>query len=106
MADLAEARAIGRVFGKNASVPVTALKGYLGNAVSGCGAMELIGSLLGVNRGAIPSILNCEEPDAACDLDLVLGTTRKTDNLTFVNSNFTRHGQASALVVQGNRTHT
>ncbi len=106
LADLAEARAIGRVFGKNASVPVTALKGYLGNAVSGCGAMELIGSLLGVNQGAIPSVLNCEEPDPEFNLDLVLGAARKTDNLSFVNTNFTRHGQASALVVQGNRTST
>ncbi len=45
----------------------------MGNMVSGCGAVELIGSLLGVNRGAIPAVLNCDEPDPACDLDLVLG---------------------------------
>ena len=42
--DLAEARAIRRVFGEGADggVPVTALKGYFGNIVSGCGAVELI----------------------------------------------------------------
>ena len=101
LSDLAEARAFGRVFGPG-SVPVTALKGYLGNIVSGCGAVELIGSLLGVNRGVIPPVLNCEEPDPACALDLVLGETRPTDNLTFLKTNLTRHGQAAALVVRGN----
>ena len=67
VSDLAEARAIGRVFGEGpGGVPVTALKGYMGNIVSGCGAVELIASLLGVNRGLIPATLNCDEPDPAC----------------------------------------
>jgi 3-oxoacyl-[acyl-carrier-protein] synthase II len=100
--DLAEARAFHRVFGPGASVPVTALKGYLGNIVSGCGAVELLGSLLGVNRGVIPPALNCDEPDPACDLDVVVGAPRATDNPTFVKCNVTRHGQAAALVVRGN----
>jgi 3-oxoacyl-[acyl-carrier-protein] synthase II len=101
VADLAEARAIARVFGPK-GVPVTALKGYTGNPVSGCGAIELIASLVGVNRGAVPAVLNCETPDPACELDLVLGGVRTSRNPTFVNSNFTRHGQAAAVVVRGN----
>jgi 3-oxoacyl-[acyl-carrier-protein] synthase II len=100
--DLAEARALHRVFGAGATVAVTALKGYLGNLASGCGAVELIGSLVGVNRGAIPAVKNCDEPDPACDLDLVLGSPRPTENATFVKTNLTRHGQAAALVVRGN----
>lgn len=99
--DLAEARAIRRVLGSN-RVPVTALKGYVGNIVSGCGAVELIGSLLGVNRGLVPAVLNCDEPDPACDIDLVRGGPAATDNPTFVTTNVTRHGQAAALVVRGN----
>ena len=65
VSDLAEARAFSRVFGAGGAVPVTALKGYFGNIVSGCGAVELIASLLGVNRGLIPPTLNCDEPDPA-----------------------------------------
>ena len=102
VADMAEARAFGRVFGPERAVPVTALKGYLGNIVSGSGAVELIGSLMGVNRGLIPAILNCDEPDPSCNLDLVTGGSRRTDNPSFVKCNLTRHGQAAALVVQGN----
>ncbi len=105
VSDLAEARAIGRVFGKGPSsgVPVTALKGYLGNIVSGCGAVELIASLLGVNRGLIPSSLNCDELDPACGaIDIVTGSPRATANPTFLNTNLTRHGQAAAVIVRGN----
>ena len=97
----AEARAFHRVFGPGGSVPVTALKGYMGNMVSGCGAVELIASLLGVNKGAIPPVLNCDEPDPECGLDLILGEPRPTANPTFLTTNLTRHGQAAALVVRG-----
>lgn len=102
ISDLAEARAIQRVFGPGKSVPVTALKGYFGNLASGCGAVELIASLLCVNEGMIPPVLNCDEPDPACGLDLVLGGPRPTTNPYFLNSNLTRHGQVAALVARGN----
>ena len=104
VSDLAEARAIRRVFGDSPGVPVTALKGYMGNLVSGSGAVELIASLLGANRGQIPATRNCDHPDPACGLDLVTGAPRPTDNSTFVTTNLTRHGQAAALVVRGNPT--
>ncbi len=102
VSDLAEARALHRVFGPGPSVPVAALKGFVGNLVSGCGAVELIASLMGVNRGLIPPTLNCDDPDPACDLDVVRGAPRPTDNPVFLNTNLTRHGQAAALVVRGN----
>jgi 3-oxoacyl-[acyl-carrier-protein] synthase II len=97
--DLAEARAFGRVFGPEA-VPVTALKGHVGNIASGCGAVELLASLVSLNHGLIPPTLNCDEPDPACRLDVVREAPRATGNLTFVNTNLTRHGQAAALVVR------
>jgi 3-oxoacyl-[acyl-carrier-protein] synthase II len=102
-ADLAEARALHRVFGPGGSVAVTALKGYFGNLVSGCGAVELVGSLLGVGHGLIPPVLNCEHPDPACDLDLVTRGPRRIENPVFLKTNLTRHGQAAALVVEGHR---
>jgi 3-oxoacyl-[acyl-carrier-protein] synthase II len=104
LSDLAEARAIHRVFGPGPSVPVTALKGYMGNLVSGCGAVELLGSLLGVNHGFVPPTLNCDEPDPECALDIVRNAPRATNNPTFLKTNLTRHGQAAALVIRGNPT--
>jgi 3-oxoacyl-[acyl-carrier-protein] synthase II len=101
VSDLAEARALHRVFGDGPSVPVTALTGYFGNIVSGCGAVELVASLLGINHGVIPATLNCTDPDPACDLDIVRGAPRPTSNPIFLNTNLTRHGQAAALVIRG-----
>ena len=71
VSDLAEARAFRRIFGPG-GVPVTALKGYMGNLASGCGAVDMMVSLIGVNRGKIPPILNCEELDPEMELDVVL----------------------------------
>jgi 3-oxoacyl-[acyl-carrier-protein] synthase II len=101
LGDLAEARAFHRVFGPSPPL-VTALKGYMGTLASGCGAVELIGSLIGVNRGLIPPTLNCDDPDPDCALDVVRGGPRPTRNATFVNTNITGNGQAAALVVRGN----
>jgi len=98
--DLAESRAIGRIFGPD-GVPTTALKGYYGNSVSGSGAVEMLSSLIGVARGLIPHALNCDDPDLGCRLDLVRSAPRPTNNPIFVNTNLTRHGQAAALVVRG-----
>jgi 3-oxoacyl-(acyl-carrier-protein) synthase len=58
-------------------------------------------SLIGVNRGAIPAVLNCEEPDPEIDLDLVLKSPRPTENSVFVTTNLTPNGQAAALVIRG-----
>jgi 3-oxoacyl-[acyl-carrier-protein] synthase II len=100
ISDRAEGRALQRIFGAK-GVPVTALKGYMGNLASGCGSVELIASLTAVNRGAIPAILNCDRPDPEIEADLVLGSPRPTSNPTFVKTNLTPLGQAAALVIRG-----
>jgi 3-oxoacyl-[acyl-carrier-protein] synthase II len=99
VADLAEARAIARVFGPGA-VPVTSLKGYIGNLVSGSGAVELVGSLLSLREGKIPQTLNCDDLDPAMEIDVVRGGPRPTDNPVFLKISLTRHGQAAALVIR------
>lgn len=104
LGDLAEARAFRRVFG--GGVPVTALKGFWGNISSGCGAVELIASLVGVNQGMIPPTINCDDPDPECGLELVRGEPRPTDNRTFVNTNLTVNGQAAAVIVRGDAPET
>jgi 3-oxoacyl-[acyl-carrier-protein] synthase II len=100
VSDLAEARAFQRIFGPG-GVPVTALKGYMGNLASGCGAVDMMVSLIGVNRGKVPPILNCEELDPEMELDVVQSKPRATDNPIFVTTNLTPNGQAAALVIRG-----
>ena len=83
------------------NVPVTALKGYMGNLVSGCGSVELLCSLEGVRRGLVPQAIHCDDLDPECRIDLVRGAPLPTDNPVFLTTNVTRHGQAAALIVRG-----
>jgi 3-oxoacyl-[acyl-carrier-protein] synthase II len=99
--DIEEALAIRDVFGELADkVPVTALKSYIGNSGSGCGTLELAGSLLSLGQGYILPTLNYETPDPQCRLNVVHGEPLATSNKVFLNLNATRVGQASALIVR------
>ena len=101
-ADREEAAAIHDVFGPLAeNVPVTALKSTLGNSGSGCGTLELAGSLLALTQGVVPATLNYETADPECRLNVVHGAPLPTSNRVVLNINVTRMGQASALVVAG-----
>ena len=62
--------------------------------------MEIAASLLASTEGQAPMTLNCEQPDPA----LKLNVTREfmpVANKTFVKINYTRAGQATAVVFQG-----
>jgi 3-oxoacyl-[acyl-carrier-protein] synthase II len=100
-ADLEEALAIHDVFGASgAQTPVTSLKGAIGNTAAACGTIELAGSLLGLQQGVIPPTLHCDTPDPECNLNVVRDEPRSTKNRSVLNVNFTRFGQASAVIVQ------
>lgn len=100
--DRVEAAALHQILGeKTADVPVVGLKGYLGNGGASTGFLEIAASLLSLNQGVIPRTLNCTEPDPRLGLDVVTGAPRPTDNKLFLNVNFTRAGQASAVVFEG-----
>ncbi|WP_437201356.1 beta-ketoacyl-[acyl-carrier-protein] synthase family protein [Planctomicrobium sp. SH664] len=98
--DRAEAEAI-RILTEGANVPVTGLKGYFGNAGASTGFFEIIASLLSLQQGEIPRTLNCRTPDGSLKLNLVGDQTVPTSNKRFLSVNFTRAGQASAVVLEG-----
>jgi 3-oxoacyl-[acyl-carrier-protein] synthase II len=99
--DLAEARAIHDVFGAVASkVPVTSLKGTIGNSGAACGSLELVAALLGLSEGVVWPTGGTTQPDPECDLNLVLGKPLPMTNKLFLKLNYTRCGQASALIVR------
>ncbi len=78
----------------------------MGNLAAGCGAVDLMASLIGVNHGQIPAILNCDEPEPEMNIDAVLKSPRPTDNPVFVTTNLTPSGQAAALVIRGSSGQT
>ncbi|HVJ67976.1 MAG TPA: beta-ketoacyl-[acyl-carrier-protein] synthase family protein [Caulifigura sp.] len=99
--DRIEAGAIHEVFGEAGSkIPVASIKGYTGNSGGGSGIVEIAASLLTTAEGLAPKTLNCDEPDPSLKLNVTRDFT-PVANKTFVKINYTRAGQATAVVFQG-----
>ncbi|GAA3882035.1 ketosynthase chain-length factor [Saccharothrix violaceirubra] len=75
-ADLAEARAIGAVFGAH-GVPVTAPKTLTGRLYGGGAALDVATALMSLRYGVVPHTAGVERPVPAYDLDLVLDRPRE-----------------------------
>lgn len=100
--DRAEWRAIDCVLGPQvAAVPVTATKSLHGHLLSASGAVELISSLLILDKGMIPPIAYCDHPDPECPLDLVRGMPRDKQRMRTVLLNAVGlFGEAASLVIE------
>ena len=95
--DREEAQAIREIFGDQ--IPVTSLKSFMGNLGAGSGAVELIGSLIGLKNKTLIPTLNFESGDPGNELNVVREST-ETENGVVLNLNVTPQGQASAVLVR------
>jgi len=86
--DLAETKAIKRVFGKNAyNIPVSSQKSMTGHSIGAAGAIEFGVTALSLYNQIITPTINYEVPDPECDLDYVPNKARKVDSLEAAISN-------------------
>jgi 3-oxoacyl-[acyl-carrier-protein] synthase II len=98
--DVAEARAIQRVFGDpSQSPPVVAAKSYFGNLGAASGMVELIGSLRALESGHLFATLNYDTPDPECPAAVVTDPSVSSGQ-TVLNINVTPQGQAGATLVR------
>jgi 3-oxoacyl-[acyl-carrier-protein] synthase II len=78
--DRAEASAIEAIFGDYAGeVPVSSIKGTLGNPLAGAGPAQVIAALEGMSRGVIPHTTNLEIPLPNTRLNLVMNKPLRYD---------------------------
>ncbi len=85
--DVAETRAIKRVFGNKAyDIPVSSCKSMLGHMLGGAGAAETAITALSISRGIIIPTVNLEKPDADCKLNHVTSTINKEIHVAISNS--------------------
>ena len=70
--DLAEARAITKVFGETGPL-VTSTKGVTGHGLAAAGAIEAVAAVLTIDRATIPPTAGYEEPDPEITIPIVHG---------------------------------
>src|ERR1043166_6315437 len=99
--DSAETAAIKQVFGEHARrIPVSGTKGYYAHPLGATGAIEAALCALSLDRQWIPPTINYQNPDPACDLDVVPNHGRSAE-LNYVMSNSFGFGGINACVVLG-----
>ncbi len=70
--DPVETAAIKQVFGgREQSPPVSASKSQFGHLLGAAGAIEAVVTVLAMQHNLLPATINLQNPDPACDLDVV-----------------------------------
>ena len=99
--DSNETAAIRQVFGAHADrLLVSGTKAYTAHALGATGAFEAAISALAIDRSWVPPTLNRDNPDPACDLDVVPHHGREAE-LNYVLSNSFGFGGINACVILG-----
>ncbi|MGW4194809.1 beta-ketoacyl-[acyl-carrier-protein] synthase family protein [Streptomyces sp. NPDC005004] len=93
--DLAEHNALHQVFRR--PPPVTAVKGTIGHAIGGAGAIEAACTVLTLRHQLIPPTANLHTLDPAIDLDVVAKAPRAHEMRAALSSSFGFGGQNAVL---------
>jgi len=97
--DQVETLAIKKVFGEQAyRIPVSSSKSMMGHLISAAGAVELIISVMAMQRGVLPPTINYETPDPECDLDYIPNTAREKRVDHVLSNSFGFGGQNISLI--------
>jgi 3-oxoacyl-[acyl-carrier-protein] synthase II len=97
--DRTETNAIKKVFGDRAKqIPISSTKSMTGHLLGAAGAVELIATILCMEKGFIHPTINYETPDPELDLDYVPNTARQ-QQITCALSNSLGFGGHNAVMI-------
>jgi len=98
--DVTETQAIRAVFGAHADrLAVSSSKAVLGHGLGAAGALEAAATALAIHRRVLPPTANFEEPDSACDLDVIPNTARDKRVRCAVSNSFAFGGLNAVLAL-------
>jgi 3-oxoacyl-[acyl-carrier-protein] synthase II len=96
--DLAEARAINKVFGEPGPL-VTSTKGVTGHGLGAAGAIEAVAAVLTIHHATIPPTAGYEEPDPEIHLRIVHGEPLAWEPAAVLSNSFGFGGHNGCLVL-------
>ena len=97
MNDIAEAKAIKRVFGSKTPY-VSSTKSQTGHTIGAAGAIEAIFTVLSIKHQVIPPTINCDELDEECDINVVRKESLKCKINNAISNSFGFGSNNSVLV--------
>jgi 3-oxoacyl-[acyl-carrier-protein] synthase II len=96
--DLAESRAITKVFGEPGPL-VTSTKGVTGHGLGAAGAIEAVAAALTIHHALIPPTAGYEEPDPEITLQIVHGQPRPWEPSAVLSNSFGFGGHNGCLIL-------
>jgi 3-oxoacyl-[acyl-carrier-protein] synthase II len=96
--DLAEARAISKVFGETGPL-VTSTKGVTGHGLAAAGAIEAVAAVLTIQHATIPPTAGYEEPDPEITIRIVHGEPQPWEPTAVLSNSFGFGGHNGCLVL-------
>ena len=98
LGDVAETRAIKRVFGADTRVAVSSTKSMIGHLLGAAGSVEAIFTILALRDQAVPPTINLENPGEGCDLDYVPNVARQVRVRAGLSNSFGFGGTNGTLI--------
>ncbi|WP_369684577.1 beta-ketoacyl-ACP synthase II [Rhodothermus marinus] len=98
LGDVAETKAIKRVFGEHAyRMNVSSTKSMTGHLLGAAGAVEAIATILAIVHQTVPPTINFEHPDPECDLNYTFNAPQQRPVRVAINNAFGFGGHNTAV---------
>jgi beta-ketoacyl-acyl-carrier-protein synthase II len=99
--DVTETEVVKRVFGEHAKrLAISSTKSMHGHAMGATGGIELVATIMALERGVIPPTANYTGPDPQCDLDYVPNQAREKPVSAAISNSFAFGGLNAVLLVR------
>ena len=99
--DVTETEVIKQVFGDHARrLAISSTKSMHGHAMGATGAIELVATVMALERGVVPPTANYTGPDPQCDLDYVPNQAQERPLRAAISNSFAFGGLNAVLLVR------
>lgn len=99
--DATETQVIKEVFKEHAwKLAISSTKSMHGHTMGATGAIELVATVMAIERGMIPPTANYTRPDPGCDLDYVPNQARESPVRVAVSNSFAFGGLNAVLLIR------